>query len=532
MAARSYLCLDPGERQLRAVSVVVDGTSVLVERALLADVPGNVLAPDGDESDVDALGRWIAETLRRAGFPSGSPETIITLDREQATIRRISLPTDDPDELTEMARLAMLRETPVEAGTLVVDLVPRESDGTNTTVLIAAAPGGIVDRAKRLGIAIGHPGARVSLRAFGMARLLSDGPRSGTAGGERDAVTATGLLAGFDTSGEAFELLVLRDGELLHSRGVHTANETGDHAATLSEAKRSWLGYRLSQPNESLGRAVLFAPDSAAGALKAALERVLGTTLEPYTPPAAIRVAAGVDREALGLTWPLIGLALEHGAAEETINLASPRRAPDLAARRRLRFLVAGGVLTLAGLLGWTVGNLSRQSFATEVETLNELATSQLPEFHRFRRDENKLAHLRTWESAEPEWLEEARIIHGFAPDTTKVVFDSFVATLKASDVQVDRDRNWKILANLEIAVSGEAKDRATADAFRDVLVEYGRYALTSHGADTEGGRRLASPFLYTLWAKAGAQAESGKGKATANPKPEAKPNAGQEAGK
>jgi hypothetical protein len=511
MSARTYLCLDLGDRQLRAVSVAVDGQIATVERALLTDVPSELCAP-GDAGDIDAIGRWIAETLRRAAFALGTGvETIITLDREQAAIRRVDLPTDDPDELADMARLAMLRETPVEAGVLAVDLVPREIKGSVTTVLMAAAPQPSIDRAKRLAEAIGRSGAIVSLRSFGTARLLHDASSEG--GG--------GLVVGFDSSGDAFELLVLRAGEILHSRGIRTV----DHAAAASEAKRSWMGYRLSQADEPLGAAVLFAPPSAQEALLKAVEAAVGkgpgrgaspaspageteagraeAGVRVFAPSNSIRIAAGVDRESLGHAWPLVGLALEHAAAEESINLAAPRKAPDFAARRRLRILSAAGVLVVAGLLGWTVGNLSRQSFAAEVETLTRLATSQLPDFHRFKRDEHKLSHLRAWESASPEWLEEARRIHGFAPDASKVVFDSFNGTLEASDVRFDRDQSWKLSADLKIAISGEAKDRATADAFRDVLVDDGRYAVTSSGADTEGGRRLASPFLYVLRATA-----------------------------
>lgn len=499
MAARSYLCLDPGERHLQAVSLVVDGGTATVERALVVDVPGDVVAPEGDAGDVDALGRWIADALRRAGFPGDVDETIVVLDREQATIRRIDLPTDDPDELPDMARLAMLRETPVEAGALAVDLVPRETRGATTTVLVAAAPAGSVHRLLRLAGACGRQGAVVSLRAFGTARLLAAaaGKPAPAAGDE------PGIVAAFDCSGEACELLVVRGGELVHSRGVRTA----DDAAAASEAKRSWLGYRLAQAGERLGAAHLLAPASIRAAVAPALEKALGAPLGSFEPGPSVRVAASVDREALGRAWPLVGLALERHDGGDTINLAAPRKAPDLAARRRLRLLAGGGVLVLAALAGWTLGNLSRQSFAAEVATLTNLATGQLRDFHRFKRDEYKLGHLRAWESAQPEWLEEARIIHGFAPDTTKVVLDSFLATLEASDVQY-RDRAWKIAADLKISLTGEAKDRATADAFRDVLVENGRYTVTSTGADTEGGRRLGSPFLYVLRAKAASAAQ------------------------
>lgn len=517
MAIRSFLCIDPGERLLRAVAITVDGSSSTVERALVASVPSDVLAPEGDMDDVEAYGRWIAETLRRGGLgqTGNTLETILTLDREQATIRRLDLPTTDPDELPDMARLAMQRETPAEAGAMTVDLVPREVTGAATTVLIAAAPQSAVDRARRLAAAIGRPGALLSLRAFGMAKLLADAGASEAVAPVEGQTGNRAWLAGFDSSGECAELLVLRDGELMHSRGVRVA----DHAAAVSEAKRSWMGYRLAQPDAQVAGAMLFAPPSIHAVMGEALGRTVVGPMKPFTPPVSMRVAASIDAEALGHVWPLVGLALERAAGEETIDLAAPRKAPDFAARRRMRVIAGAGVLILAGLGGWTLGNMSYLAFEEEVRVASKLATSKLPEFHRFNRDENKLAHLRAWESAAPEWLEEARMIHSLAPDSTKVVLDSFWGQLEASDVQLDREKQWRLSADIKISIAGEAKDRATADALREALIESGRFTLGSPTADTEGGRRLGSPFTYVLRAKATPDAsKSAAGSAAGKP--------------
>lgn len=482
MSARSYLCIDPAERSLRAILLSVDGAASTVERAVVEDVPAEV-----DANDVEAQARWIGETLRRHGFPGNGAcdEAIVTLDREQATVRRIELPTDDPDELPDMARLAMQRETPVESGHMVVDLVPRETVGTNTTVLLAAAPHAAVLRAKRIAEVAGYPTATVALRAFGVARLLRD-VRTGQ---------APGVIAAFDSSGDVLELIVTRDGEVIYSRGVRAP----DAGAASSEAKRSWMSYRFSQSDEALAGAYLFAPESMRSGFVSALDRVLGVPITTFAAPPTVRVAAGVNRDALGVAWPLVGLALERAANEETINLAAPRMAPDLAARRRLRLLVGVGVLVVAALVGWTIGNLRRKSFEAEVKELTTEATGRLPAHYRYKRDGFKIEHLRAWSSVQPDWLDESRFIHTFAPDSTKVVLDTLTANLEASDVQFDRSKRWKIAADLKIALAGEAKDRATADALRDALVDNGRYTVTSTGADTEGGRRLASPFTYVL---------------------------------
>ena len=492
MAARTYLCIDPTGRGLRAVLVAIEGEVASVERALVAPLPSET-----DADDAAAVGRWAAETLRSAGFPTGSSvhEVIVALDREQATIRRLSLPTDDVDELPDMARFAIQRETPAEAGALAVDLVPRESAGGTTTVVVAAAPNTVVERARRVAESIASGSPVIGLRAFGVARLLGDAPRSAAAAADAQDAASSGVIAAFDCSGGTLELVVVRGGEILYSRGVRVA----DAAAAASEAKRSWMGYRFTQADEQLSAAFLLASNSWHAEFGAALDRALGMPLVAFAPSANLRVAAAVDREALGACWSLVGLALERSGLEESINLAAPRRAPDRAARRRMRLLAAAGVLIVAGLLGWTMGSFGRERARTEVEALTAEATAKLPSHFRYRRDALKLEHLRSWESASPEWLEELRFIHEFAPDSTKVVLDSVQASLEASDVQYDRSKRWKIAADLKLSLTGEARDRATADALRDALVENGRFTVTSTGADTEGGRRLASPFTYVL---------------------------------
>jgi hypothetical protein len=489
MAARSYLCIDPTGRGLRAVLIAVEGDRATVERAAVASMP-----PETDPQETEVVARWIVDTLRSSGFALGSAihEVIVVIDREQATIRRLSLPTDDVDELPDMARFAIQRETPPEAGALAVDLVPRESVGGTTMVVVAAAPSVAVERARLVADAIAPGTPVVGLRAFGVARLLSDASAAASVTPPADG---PGVVAAFDCSGETLELVVVRGGEILYSRGVRVA----DAAAAASEAKRSWMGYRFTQADEQLSAAYLLASESWHAEFGAALDRALGMPLVAFVPPATLRVASTVDREALGACWSLVGLALERSGLEESINLAAPRRAPDRAARRRMRALAAAGALVVAGLLGWTMGSFGRERARTEVEALTAEATAKLPSHFRYRRDALKLEHLRAWESAGPEWLEEFRFIHGFAPDSTKVVLDSLQASLEASDVQYDRSKRWKIAADLKFAMTGEARDRATADALRDALVEDGRFTVTSTGADTEGGRRLASPFTYVL---------------------------------
>lgn len=72
----------------------------VVERAIAEPMPNDV-----DPTDAEAVARFVASSLRKAGFGSGAG--VATLDREQATVRRMELPTVEDAEFPDMARLAV-----------------------------------------------------------------------------------------------------------------------------------------------------------------------------------------------------------------------------------------------------------------------------------------------------------------------------------------------------------------------------------------------------------------------------------------
>jgi hypothetical protein len=488
MPERTYLAIDPGEHAIRIARIRIDGAgrsaSVVVERATSLPRPTDV-----DAGDVEATATWLGQELARLkiAVPTGAGSVLFVLDREQATIRPLELPTTDPDELPDMARLTMARDTHVEGGALAVDFLERpvpddKRDANALPILVAAASQRVVDDAVRLAKAIGAVAPIVTLRVFGAVALVLRG--SGVDAG------ATVLV---DATEDAAELAVLKGDEIVYTRGVRVP----DLEAVPSEIKRSWMSYRFSQQDETIARAICFGPASARTAVDAALGKVVGAPIGAARVDEFLR-SDGVDAEDLATVLPLAGLALERFAGGPCIDLASPRRAPDRAARRRTRVLAAAGVLVLAGLTGWTIGNLEMKALREDVEALDAEAGDALPRIQRFRRDRLKLEHIETWASVGPRWLEHVRYLHEFAPDPSRVVLNTLGGSIDVSDVQY-RDRKWSIDATMRLTIDGEARDRAVADALRDALVEDGLYAVTSTGADTEGGRRLASPFAYVL---------------------------------
>jgi len=286
MAARVFLAIDPGERAMRAVVVRVDRGIATVELAIVADRPADV-----DPADTEMYGKWIAERLRRShcAVPGNAGDVIVVLDREQATIRLMELPTLDSDELPDMARLTMQRDTHVEGGSLAVDFLERTTgahaggDAGTTSVLVAAASQRVIDFAERLVEAMGGKSPVVTLRLFGVMALLRE---QAMAAPER-------AMVGIDANTECIELIVLRGEELLYTRGVRLA----DSEALASEVKRSWMSYRFTQKDEAIANAVVFADSAARDVLSAGLTRIIGAPLAGFAIPDTIRIGEHVDRE-------------------------------------------------------------------------------------------------------------------------------------------------------------------------------------------------------------------------------------------
>jgi hypothetical protein len=205
----------------------------------------------------------------------------------------------------------------------------------------------------------------------------------------------------------------------------------------------------------------------------------------------------------LRCAWPLAGLLLEPLLELPSIDLAHPRRAPDVGARRRQLALAGAGALAVAAVaLGFAASNHIR-GLEAELATLNKQRTAAYPDRLRFKRDQLKLEHLRHWESVRVDWLEHLRHLAGMAPPRGRLVFDQWSGALSFGGVRYDQ--GWSAPMSLTLTVEGEAADRQTALAFREALVRDDAYTARSSGADSAGGgKRLPFAFAYTLESRTG----------------------------
>jgi hypothetical protein len=150
--------------------------------------------------------------------------------------------------------------------------------------------------------------------------------------------------------------------------------------------------------------------------------------------------------------------------------------------------------------------------------------------FARHHRELFRIEHLRNWESVRVEWLDHAMFLAKVAPPPEQVVLDSWSGSLEGGDVRYDgRAHRWGVAYQATIVIDGEARDRATADAFREALITNPVYVASTTGADTRGGKRMPFGFTYRLRTRApeppvdaegGAGSEGATGAASAEASP------------
>lgn len=485
------LAVESSATSLRAVVVERTGARITVMRACDERMSEGAPAPDC-----------------RAILGLGAVPCVVALARDAALVGRIEFPTDDEAELRAMTRMALARDYAIEGVETLSDFqrsrATEAATEAATSVVAAAAARTRVDEA--VGRA-GAPVARVSVRVLGMLALVrsSDAMRDGT-------TLALDLVDGM------LECALIRDGELLHSRGAQISRDGDTVARVLVEFRRLIAALRASPESAGdglrLDRVVIAAERQVAAELAAQVAPIAGCGAMRLDAHPRIGFATPEVRElACASCLPLIGLLLEDAAAVDptgdAVDLLHPTPPIDVAARVRQRVLIAAGLMTVAALGGWTLGARAANRFQTAHDELLAKARNSNALRKRYTRDDFKVQHLELYRALAPQWLTHIDALRRFAPDPSVIVLDSLSAQLDGAEIDyVDTSKSSASRAGgfalqakpeLRFVLDGEAADRTTADALRDALVRERGYTVSSTGADARGGRRLEYPFAYTI---------------------------------
>jgi Tfp pilus assembly PilM family ATPase len=338
MSSRTSIAIEIGRRRLRVVAASREQDFVAVRGSLVCDVPESVAI-----DDPAALGAWIRQELDHAKFPTG--RATVALAREHVGLKRITLPTLDPNELPDMTRLALQREMPFDAEQAVIDYVPLSRDESSTTVLAVAAPASLLAEAREVAKAAGVGVDRIALRVMGSAALLRSGETNGR------------CTLAVDITGNSVEFCVLDGGAIRFSRAADIPRpESGGELdpaaiaeAVITETRRTWMSYRIVEASGDVERVVLMGDARVTEAIGPPIAEILGaeTTVLDRHP----RIDAG--RVPIDRVWPLTGLLLESTLGDETIDFLRPRQPVDTHARTRRRAVMAAGALVVLVLGAW-----------------------------------------------------------------------------------------------------------------------------------------------------------------------------------
>jgi len=485
MAAQRAIAIDMGRRRLSVIEADVDRGSMTVRRVLVEPLPDDL-----DPDDRQAIGAWVGRTLRAAGL--GKVRATVAISREHVVLKRLTLPSTERHELPEMTRLALQRQLPFDPAGAVIDFACVDRTATSTTVIAVAAPETVLASVRDAARTAGLNVERMSLRTMGTAALIATSVTEGP---------PTSVLA-VDISGDRVEFTVIVGGVIKFSRAGELPAGDDPQAiadAVLTEARRTWMSYRIIDDSEDVKRAVVFGDQCVCDLVTVSLREALNIETETFLQHVRVDTShADVD---MGPVWPLAGLLLAPMLDRDVIDFLHPHKTPDIAGRRRKIIYGIAAAMIILVFSGITWARFDLADHRERMDSLQAQKRMLLPGYLRYGRDRYKLAHLEHWESVDADWLEHLGYIVSMTPPADSVVLDSWTGTLAFGGVKFDKKtRRFSSPKEIRIVVAGEAADRMTADAFRGLLVDTASYDISTTGADARSGRRrLAWSFQYNL---------------------------------
>ncbi len=470
---RDFIAVDLGREFLSAARVLIKGGRVVIGGSVSTDVPADV-----DPSDEEWLGRWLSTTFNEHRL--GKAPLVFVVPRHLVGMKRFSLPSVEADELPDMVRIELEGQLPFSVDESVIDFaVLKQGDG-RSEVVAAAIRTATLERFRKIAEAAGYRLARVTVRAFGTAAILDDPARP-----------TSGAVLGLDLRafGEV-ELVVSHEGMLRFARGAELLSLTEDvdheeEARQLAtEAKRSWMSYRLNDNAPDVTRVMVMGAHSVAEGVAMEVRQSLDRPAEVFAGHAAVTGAV----EDLGSGWSLAGLGVEYVQGRDVLNFVTPKMPPDLAARRRVRILGAFAAVFFALLAAWQLshvhlGRLEAQKSALEAEW-NDLE----PKVQRLQRREAQLEHIEQWGRTQVRWLDHLEYLTQRLPGPEQVLLGSLVfnngrprieATTRGGKV------SWSVQQDAAIVFSGAAVNREIADSLRLLLVSDPVYRTQPVGSDS-----------------------------------------------
>jgi Tfp pilus assembly PilM family ATPase len=508
---------------LSAVQATLDGSGVRVKAALHCDVPAEL-----NTENVEEMGRWVAQTLNRAGL--SSKRALLVVPRSSVVLKRLSLPRPEQRaDLPDLVRLAMTRQLAFGAQDAVVDYLELDetegATGAELSVLAAAMSGDLLNWYLQVARAAALKPARVALRSSGLAALLTTAhvespPKKKTAKvanaqpAEAQAPAGPELMLATEVDKREIGMIVLSGEELIFARATeldrnHDA-ETEDErldayaGAVATEVRRTWMSYRVTIDAGDIKRAVVIGEHVLAQRAATRIEESIGVPARVFDVHPQIHA----DEDLPAGVWPLAGSLLQLWSGLPAVNFAKPRRAPDRQAALRQRILLAIAALIIIVGSAETIIRKNLGVLRDDQDAVLRQARQLGGEAVTLLRQEARLRHLQTWEETRVDWLAHLSHLTNRLPDTTQATLNGFGGRAEAA-VAFERDAGetnyadgtWQPRVLLDINLSGQAVSRDVADEVRGIFVEDPLYRCEPLGSDTggKGGERQPAKFGVKL---------------------------------
>lgn len=411
--------------------------------------------------DPDAIISTFSKTMRENRI--GGVRTLLALNRAQAEVHYLSLPPASDEELPELVRNQIIRDSSTYTDASALDFVPlnEQIDGPRK-VMSAHISRTELKTYRTIFRTVGKNLARIELRTLALNELLS---RTTFANDhEPILMVCVGL--------EDADIVIRYAGQVVSLRSFRLAELADPFESLKRVATEITRTIAVGVPetfDAPIKKVIIFGAEEEAATIG---ENLADPELEVHPiDPFSIEKVRTKDRPLLpGKYAPLIGMLFtERPGVKPAIDLLAPKESPKPPNYARIvAMLVLLFILIGTGLYLWNRNQLTKMDgeladLTTEYEELVARNKQLAPQFA-------VLNYARNWDGGGSIWLDELREISALFPSTQDLV----VTEMTFTSGPINNNPRFAGM----IRFSGIVRDPVVLHQFRAALGQKGFYYM------------------------------------------------------
>jgi hypothetical protein len=352
----------------------------------------------------ETVGRSLREKLAAAKIPAAP--LLVCIGRDRVTFKEVKHPAVPANDEPAVVRFQALKELTEGPDDVVIDYLPRPSEGAERRALVVAARKEIVRAVQVVAQIAGLKLAGIVPRPFALAAAVRHSPTPPATD------TAFAVLAVGSTGGE---FLVAKGDEILFARPVPGPALNSETALT-GEVRRNlavYGGQNARNPVKSLYIAEGSTVRGFAGRVAASLpitvlsfDPLVGTGLTSEAAPGQLAAAVGLLRLTKG------DLPINFVKPREPKAAVDPKRRPIL-----LGLALAATILLAVGVFAWMQLSTKDATIASLRRSVDSLSA----DLAKLEPDAKRSDEVRKWTDSGVIWLDELYDLAAKFPDLTKL---------------------------------------------------------------------------------------------------------------